>query len=261
VLPLGPLLAWKRADLLAAAQRVWVAGLIAALVVILLLYVTSGSAVLAVFGLGLAAWLIVGALADLAERTKLFRVPPAVSWSRLRSVPRSTLGMTLAHGGLGIVVAGIVASSAWRTEDVLVMRPGQSTEISGYSVLFEGVRQVNGPNYMAERGEFVVSRAGEQLARLNPEKRFFPVQQQSTTESAIRTTGFGDLYIVLGDDQGNGARAVRIYHNPLAPWLWVGAVIMVIGGLISLTDRRYRVGVPGRRRPPSAAPAAAGTIA
>ena len=262
VLPLGPLLAWKRADLLAAVQRVWVAGLVAALVVILLLYVTSGSAVLAVFGLGLAAWLIVGALADLTERTKLFRVPPAVSWSRLRSVPRSTLGMTLAHGGLGIVVAGIVASSAWRAEDVLVMRPGQSTEISGYSVLFEGVRQVNGPNYMAERGEFVVSRAGEQLARLNPEKRFFPVQQQSTTESAIRTTGFGDLYVVLGDDQGSGARAVRIYHNPLAPWLWIGAVIMVIGGLISLTDRRYRVGVPGRRRPSPAAPAAAaGTTA
>ena len=74
-----------------------------------------------------------------------------------------------------------------------------------------------------------------------------------TTESAIRTTGFGDLYIVLGEDQGNGGRAVRIYHNPLVPWLWIGAVIMVIGGLVSLTDRRYRIGVPGRRRLPSAA--------
>jgi cytochrome c-type biogenesis protein CcmF len=258
LLPLGPLLAWKRADLQAAAQRVWVAGLVAVLVVILLLYVTSGSAVLAVFGLGLAAWLVVGAFADLAERTKLFRARPAASWSRLRSVPRSTLGMTLAHGGLGIVVAGIVASSAWRAEDVLVMRPGQSAEISGYGVLFEGVRQVDGPNYTAERGEFLVSRDGEQLARLNPEKRFFPVQQQSTTESAIRTTGFGDLYVVLGDDQGDGSRAVRLYHNPLAPWLWVGAVVMMIGGLISLTDRRYRVGVPSRRRPASAA---AGTAA
>src|SRR5262245_30617062 len=261
LLPLGPLLAWKRADLLAAAQRVWVAGLVAGMAVILLLYVTSGSRVLAVFGLGLAAWLVVGAFADLAERVKLFRTPPAASWSRLRSVPRATLGMTLAHGGLGIVVAGIVAASAWRAEDILVMRPGQSTEISGYTVLFKGVTQVNGPNYAAERGEFVVSRGGEQLARLHPEKRFYPVQQQSTTESAIRTTGFGDLYVVLGDDQDNGARAVRIYHNPLAPWLWFGAVIMVLGGLISLTDRRYRVGVPGRRRPRAAAPAAAGTTA
>ena len=258
LLPLGPLLAWKRADLLGAAQRVWVAGLVAAITVMLLLYVTSGTAVLAVLGLGLAAWLIVGAFADLAERLRLFRVPLAASWSRVRSAPRAMLGMTLAHGGLGIVVAGIVAASAWRAEDILAMRPGQSTDISGYSVLFKGVTQVNGPNYSADRGEFVVSQDGTEVVRLYPERRFYPVRLQSTTESAIHTTGFGDLYVVLGEDQGGGARAVRIYHNPLAPWLWVGGVIMVLGGLISLTDRRYRVGVPGRRRPPSAAPAAAG---
>src|SRR5262245_47255032 len=258
VLPLGPLLPWKRADLLGAAQRVWVAGLVAAIAVILLLIVTGGRAVLAVFGLGLAAWLIVGAFADLAERVKLFRVPLLASWNRLRSAPRATLGMTLAHGGLGIVVAGIVAASAWRAEDILAMRPGQSTDISGYTVLFKGVTQVNGPNYSADRGEFVVSRAGAEVVRLYPERRFYPVRLQLTTESAIHTTGFGDLYVVLGEDQGGGGRAVRIYHNPLAPWLWVGAVIMVLGGLVSLTDRRYRVGVPGRRRPPSSAPAAAG---
>jgi cytochrome c-type biogenesis protein CcmF len=261
VLPLGPLLAWKRADLLGAAQRVWVAGLVAAITVILLLVVTGGSAVLAVFGLGLAAWLIVGAFADLTERVKLFRVPLGSSWGRLRSASRATLGMTLAHGGLGIVVAGIVAASAWRAEDILAMRPGQSTDISGYTVQFKGVTQVNGPNYSADRGEFVVSRDRVEVVRLYPEKRFYPVRLQSTTESAIHTTGFGDLYVVLGEDQGGGARAVRIYHNPLAPWLWVGAVIMVLGGLVSLTDRRYRVGVPGRRRPPSAAPAAAGGTA
>jgi cytochrome c-type biogenesis protein CcmF len=261
VLPLGPLLPWKRADLLGVAQRVWVAVLVAAITVILLLTVTGGSAVLAVLGLGLAAWLIIGAFADLAERVKLLRVPLAASWSRLRSVPRATLGMTLAHGGLGIVVAGIVAASAWRAEDILAMRPGQSTNISGYTVLFQGVTQVNGPNYSADRGEFVVSRDGVEVVRLYPEKRFYPVRLQSTTESAIHTTGFGDLYVVLGDDQGGGARAVRIYHNPLAPWLWGGGVIMVLGGLVSLTDRRYRVGVPGRRRPPSAAPAAAGGTA
>ena len=252
MLPLGPLLAWKRADLLGAAQRIWVAGLAAALVVILLLYAVNGGPVLAIFGLGLAAWLIVGAFADLAERIKLFRTPPATSWSRLRNVPRATLGMTLAHGGLGIVVAGIVAASAWRAEQILVMRPGQSTDISGYSIEFQSVGPADGPNYSAERGEFVVSRDGHELARLHPERRFYPVQRQSTTELAIRTTGFGDLYVVLGEDQGNGARAVRIYHNPLAPWMWAGAVIMVIGGLVSLTDRRYRVGVPGRRRAPSA---------
>ena len=127
-------------------------------------------------------------------------------------------------------------------------------------MLFEGVRQVNGPNYTAERGEFVVSRDGTQLARLNPEKRFFPVQQQSTTESAIRTTGFGDLYVVLSDEKSDAGNIVRIYHNPLAPWLWGGAVLMALGGLISLSDRRFRIGVASRQTramPPAATPSAA----
>jgi cytochrome c-type biogenesis protein CcmF len=258
VLPLGPLLAWKRANLLSAFQRIWVAGLAAAVLVIALLYAMHGGPVLALFGLGLAVWLVVGAAVELADRIKLFRVPVTTSWSRLRGVPRATLGMTLAHGGLGIVVAGIVASTTWRAEDIRVMRPGDTATISGYSVLFDGVDKVDGPNYAAERGRFIVSRHGRELARLHPEKRFYPVQQQTTTEAAIRTTGFGDLYLVLGDDQGDGARAVRIYHNPLVPWLWAGAIVMVIGGLVSLADRRYRVGVPGRRSPRTR-PAAVGT--
>ncbi len=258
VLPLGPLLAWKRANLLSAFQRIWVAGLAAAILVIALLYAMHGGPVLALFGLGLAVWLVVGAAVELADRIKLFRVPVTASWSRLRGVPRATLGMTLAHGGLGIVVAGIVASTTWRAEDIRVMRPGDTATISGYSVLFDGVDKVDGPNYAAERGRFIVSRHGRELARLHPEKRFYPVQQQTTTEAAIRTTGFGDLYLVLGDDQGDGARAVRIYHNPLVPWLWAGAIVMVIGGLVSLADRRYRVGVPGRRSPRTR-PAAVGT--
>jgi cytochrome c-type biogenesis protein CcmF len=260
VLPLGPLLAWKRADLLSAVQRLWVAVLVAAGVVLALLYATGGGPVLAVLGLGLAAWLVVGAGAELADRIRLFRVPVATSWHRFRGLPRATLGMTLAHGGLGIVVAGIVASTTWRAEDIRVMRPGDTAAIGGYDVQFRGVEAVQGPNYAAERGDFVVSRDGQALGGLQPEKRFYPVQGQATTEAAIRTTGFGDLYVVLGDDQGDGARAVRIYHNPLVPWLWWGTIAMVIGGLISLTDRRYRVGVPGRRSP-GAAPAAVGTTA
>ncbi len=256
LLPFGPLLAWKRADLLSALQRIWAAGLAACVVMIALLYATHGGPVLAVFGLGLAAWLMAGAAAELADRIKLFQVPPATSWTRLRGVPRATLGMTLAHGGLGIVVAGIVASTTWRAEDIRVMRPGDTAAIGGYSVAFHGVENVDGPNYAAERGKFVVSRDGRQVARMHPEKRFYPVQRQGTTEAAIRTTGFGDLYLVLGDDQGNGARAVRMYHNPLAPWLWAGVIVMVMGGLVSLTDRRYRVGVPGRRSPRAAATAA-----
>jgi cytochrome c-type biogenesis protein CcmF len=260
LVPLGPLLAWKRADLLGALQRLWVAGGAAAVVVIALLYAIHGGPVLAVFGLGLAAWLFIGAMVDLAERIRLFQASPVASWSRLRGLPRAILGMTLAHGGLGVLVAGIVASTVWNAEDIRMMRPGELVSIRGYDLQFVGVANVDGPNYAAERGEFVVSRNRREIGRLYPEKRFYPVQQQTTTEAAIRTTGFGDLYLVLGDGQVGNARAVRIYHNPLAPWLWAGIIIMVFGGLASLTDRRYRVGVPGRRSPPAQA-APVGTAA
>ena len=117
-----------------------------------------------------------------------------------------------------------------------------------------------GANYLADRAEFIVTRGGKEIARLYPERRFYPVQNQKTSETAIRTTGFGDLYVVLSDDEAGKGHAVRIYHNPLAPWMWGGAVLMVIGGLISLTDRRFRIGVASRRTrqaPPGAAPSAA----
>jgi cytochrome c-type biogenesis protein CcmF len=256
LVPFGPMLAWKRADVLAAAQRLWVAAAAAAVAFALLLYAAGSGKALAALGLSIAAWLVVGAFAELADRVNLFRMPFATSWRRIRNIPRASLGMTLAHGGLGVVVAGIVAISAWRTEQITVMQPSQSVAVGEYRILFEGVRQVAGPNYTAERGAFVVERDGREVARMYPEKRFYPVQGQATTEAAIRTTGVGDLYVVLGDDQGDGSRAVRIFHNPLAPWLWAGAIIMVVGGLVSLTDRRYRLGVPGRRRQSSTATAA-----
>ena len=260
LVPFGPMLAWKRADILAAAERLWLAAVAAAVAFALVLYAAGSSNALAALGLAIATWLVAGAFTELADRINLFRGPLAASWRRIRNMPRAGFGMTLAHGGLGVVVAGIVAISAWRTEQVTVMQPGQSIAVGEYSVLFGGVSQVAGPNYTAERGVFVVNRDGREVARLYPEKRFYPVQGQVTTEAAIRTTGFSDLYVVLGDDQGGGSRAVRIFHNPLAPWLWAGAVIMVLGGLVSLTDRRYRLGVPGRRRQSRVA-AASGTNA
>jgi cytochrome c-type biogenesis protein CcmF len=248
--PFGPLLAWKRADLLGAAQRLWFAIAAAGFAIIVLAYFTSGGPILSLLFLGMAVWLIVGACAELAERLQLFRVPLMRSLNRARHLPRANYGMTLAHAGLGVVLAGIVASTAWREERIAMVKPGDVVDIAGYNLELKGIGDALGPNYMADRAEFIVRRDGKEVARLHPERRFYPVQQQATSEAAIRTTGFGDLYIVLSDEEKGSGRAVRIYHNPLAPWLWGGAGLMMIGGLISLTDRRYRIGAPARRARP-----------
>ncbi len=252
--PLGPILAWKRGDLLGVLQRLWFAGAVALAVLLVVWYVKFGGPVLAVFGMALATWLVVGALVELAERLKLFRIPLADSLQRARNLPRAAYGMTLAHGGLGIVVAGIVGSSAWQVETIQIMHPGDTVEVAGYQLTLEGVSEVQGPNYTSQQGTFLVSRAGSEVVRLHPEKRNYPVQRMPTTESGIHTTSFADLYTALGDRQTDGGWSVRIYYNPLVPWLWAGAIFMVIGGVVSLTDRRYRVGAPTRRRAVKALP-------
>ena len=195
---------------------------------------------------------------ELAGRIRLFRAPFGESLRRAASMPRSAWGMTLAHAAVGVVVAGITASSVWQTEIVRVMKPGDSAEMAGYTVAFAGVREVRVGNYLARRGQFTVSEGGVAIATLWPEKRVYLPQRTPTTEAAIRTTWFADLYIVLGDPDEKGGHAVRLYHNPLVPWIWIGAVLMFLGGAISLTDRRHRVGAPRRSaRPPAARPAEA----
>ena len=157
--------------------------------------------------------------------------------------------MTLAHLGLAVAIFGITASSAWQVERILVMAPGETVEAAGYSFDFGGVETVTGPNYRAERGTFTVTRGDRAVATLSPEKRFYPVQGTQTTEAAIHTTWLADLYVVLGepDTARPGGWAVRIYYNPLVPWIWLGAGLMFLGAGVSLTDRRHRVGAPRTR--------------
>jgi cytochrome c-type biogenesis protein CcmF len=258
-LPIGALMAWKRGDLVGVIQRLWFAGVAALVVLLFVWYVKFGGPVLAVFGMAIAAWLIVGAMVELAERLKLFRTSLADSLRRASNLPRAAYGMTIAHTGLGIVVAGVVGASAWQVETIQVMRPAETVEIAGYEVTLEDVKLTQGPNYTSQLGTFLVTRGGKEVARLHPEKRTYPVQQMPTTESGIHTTWLADLYAALGDPQGDGGWSVRIYHNPLVPWLWAGSVIMVIGGAVSLSDRRYRVGAPARRRRDKALPAGTAT--
>ena len=253
----GPLLAWKRADLAGALGRLKLAAAIVAVVVAATWSVRTDASILALFGIALAAWVVGSAVVELAERVKLFRVPLGDSLRRAGGVPRAAYGMTVAHIGVGIVVAGITASSAWRTESIQVMRPGDSVAVAGYDFAFAGAEELQGPNYTIQRGTFTVTREGRMVARLFPEQRFYTVEQRQTTEAAIHTTWLADLYAVVGDPDGTGGWVTRLYHNPLVPWLWIGAIVIALGGGLSLSDRRHRVGAPARRRRERAVPAGA----
>ncbi|MCP5366206.1 MAG: heme lyase CcmF/NrfE family subunit [Hyphomicrobiales bacterium] len=253
----GPMLSWKRGDLGAALTRLWLACAAAAVAVAVTWLVQTGGSVLGLIGVLFAAWLAVGTLVELAERVRLFRAPAGESLRRLARLPRAAWGMTLAHFGLAVVVAGITGAGVWKVESIQAMKPGDSVDVAGYTYTFHGAQEHQGPNYSALRGKFTVSRGGEPVVDLWPEKRVYTVRAMPTTEAAIHPTFWGDLYAVVGDAQPGGSFVTRLYFNPLVGWMWAGGLIMVLGGVLSLSDRRYRVGAPTRRRVPAGAAARA----
>jgi len=248
----GAMLSWKRADLSGVLGRLKLAFAGTLIVVVTAGYVLGITELLAALGFGLAAWLILGSAVELGDRIGLFRLSPGAAIRRATGLPRAAWGMAIAHGAVGIMVAGITASTAFRSESIQLMRPGEDVTVAGYSLRFDGATAIRGPNYTATRGQFTVRKNGETVTVLTPEKRQYPAEGSNTTEAGIRTTIAGDLYAVLGDRASNGAWSTRIYFNPLVAWIWVGAILMAIGGMVSLTDRRYRVGAP---KPATARPA------
>jgi cytochrome c-type biogenesis protein CcmF len=195
----------------------------------------------------LGVWALVGSLVELADRVRLFRIPFGDSWKRAANLPRSAWGMTIAHASVGIAILGMTGTSAWQSELIKAMRPGESADIAGYTITFDGVRQSEIDNYRSDMGAFTVRRNGAVIASLSPERRFYPVSRMTTTEAAIHTTWVSDVYVALGDPNEAGAWTVRLYHHPLVPWIWIGGVGMMLGGLVSLSDRRFRIGAPERR--------------
>ncbi|MCF8469958.1 MAG: heme lyase CcmF/NrfE family subunit [Parvibaculum sp.] len=244
LVPFGPLLSWKRADIAAATQRLFVAAGLAFFACLTAFAFAHDGPWLAPLGIALAVWLVAGAASEIAWRTKLFAAPFSESLARARHLPRSAWGMALAHGGLGFVVAGIVGVTAWQSELITALAPGESARIAGYTLTLERVGMRDGPNYEATGGVIRVDRGGSFVTRLLPEKRSFPAERQEKTEAAIHTTGVSDLYVVLGDRVEGGKWVLRAYNNPLAPLMWFGGAIMALGGIVSLADRRFRIGAP-----------------
>jgi cytochrome c-type biogenesis protein CcmF len=262
VLPAGPLMAWKRGDLLGSLQRLWFAGVIALAAGLLAYLVVSPAKVMPVLALGLGAWVVAGAVTEVAGRVRLGQVRRGAAgvqevWRRTRGLPRGQWGMTLAHIGVGVFVLGASFELSWRTETAQVLNLGQSIHASGYTLTLQSVGPQDGPNFTADRGVLRVQAPNGAATVMTPERRFYPAQRQTTSQVAIHRYGVSDLYVVLGeqrDSAGKPGWLVRVFFNPWARMIFGGPLLMALGGLISLSDRRIRIAA-GRRA------AAAGLVA
>ncbi|MGA7074266.1 heme lyase CcmF/NrfE family subunit [Bradyrhizobium sp.] len=243
-LPFGPLLAWKRGDLLGAAQRLIAAGIVASIVVAVVWAWTLGGSTFAPLAIGLAMFVIIGAITDIVERTGLFRLPFGTAIRRAGGLPRSSWGTMFAHAGVGIALIGIVCETTWNSENIRSMRAGDVTNIAGYGLKLESLTPREGPNYRETVAKFSVLIDGRVIATMTPSKRNFTTRSATTTEAALLSRGASQLYISLGDIAANGSVGVRIYHKPLVLFIWFGPVLMAFGGMLSLSDRRLRVGAP-----------------
>ncbi|MCI2398787.1 heme lyase CcmF/NrfE family subunit [Aliiroseovarius subalbicans] len=239
VMPLGAMLPWKRAKLARPMKQLAPALALAIAVGALVWAMQTGKSALGPIGMFLGTWMVAGALVDLFNRTG--RGAIGARLARLTRLPRADWGKLLAHGGLGITFMGISGLMAWSVEDIRVAQVGDTYEVAGYQITLEDVRQDRGPNYVTTMADMLVMRDGKQVTRLHPEKRVYPVQAMPTTEAAIANGFWRDIYLVIGDPQADGGWAVRTFIKPFANWIWAGCLIMALGGLVSLSDRRYRV--------------------
>jgi cytochrome c-type biogenesis protein CcmF len=254
-MPFGPLLAWKRGDLLGVAQRLMTAFAIGIVTVAITFAVEGGQSVLAPFGVGLALFVMLGALIDLVERTGLFRLPLATVRQRAGGLPRSTWGTAIAHFGIAVSMLGIICAATWGTERIVSVKPMQSVSLSGYEFSFDGLVQRQGPNYNALVAKFTVRSGGIPIGTMEPSKRSFSARGMTTNEAALMSRALGQLYVSLGDTNNDGSIAVRLYYKPMVLLIWFGAVVMMLGGALSLSDRRLRIGAPKPAAKSALAPA------
>jgi cytochrome c-type biogenesis protein CcmF len=243
-MPFGPLLAWKRGDLLGVAQRLMTAFAVGMAAVAAAFAIKGGVSVLAPFGVGLAFYVMAGAVVDIVERTGLMRMPMAAVRMRAAGLPRSTWGTAVAHFGIAVSMLGIISAGTWGTERIVALKPTQTISLSGYELSFDGIVERTGPNYTAQVAKFTVREGGVPLGVMEPSKRNFSARATSTNEAALMARGASQLYLSLGDANADGSVAIRLYYKPMVMLIWLGALVMMFGGALSLSDRRLRVGAP-----------------
>ena len=233
----GPLARWKKAEIPDLARRLkWALGVSFATALIVPFIAGRWTPMIA-FGLFLAFWVIASAAVGIRERVRHIR---GGLGARLAAQGRAYWGMQLAHLGIAVFIIGVTLVKGYEVERDVRMDIGDSVTVGNYAFKFEGTREVAGPNYRGARGTVEVTKNGKYVEHLYPEKRMYNVQQMPMTEAAIDSSILGDIYVSLGEPVANGAWSVRVYSKPFVTWIWGGCVLMAIGGLVALLDRRYR---------------------
>ncbi|WP_370401717.1 heme lyase CcmF/NrfE family subunit [Sulfitobacter sp. JB4-11] len=251
ILPVGSVLPWKRARLIRAMKPLRYVFVLAIAVGGLAFAMQTGRSLIGPIGMFLAAWILMGVVMELIQRTGR----GDNRWGRLTRLPRADWGKAVAHGGLGITMAGVAGLTAWTVDDIRVAQIDQPFSVGRYELTLQSVEEVRGPNYLATRAEILLTQGGDVVAQLVPEKRFYPVAQMPTTEAAIDYDLARDVYVVIGDQQSGGGWTVRTYIKPMTNWIWIGSALMALGGLLSLSDRRFRVAAGARKSSATPVPA------
>jgi cytochrome c-type biogenesis protein CcmF len=245
ILPVGAMISWKRGKLDRVLRALAPAFVLAVALMGLVWTMQTGRSLMGPIGVFLGVWLVAGSATDLISRTGRTK-----DLSRLFRLPRADWGKSVAHSGLGITMLGIAGMLAWQDEDIRVAKVGEPFTVGAYEVVLNAVNRVQGPNYISTMGEVSLRKDGAEIALLFPEKRNYPVAQMPTTEAAIDYRFMRDVYVVIGDAQSDGGWVIRTYIKPLANWIWAGCLMMALGGVLSLSDRRYRIAAGAKKAMP-----------
>ena len=251
---IGPIARWKKASLPELAVRLRWAFLASVVTALILPLILGHWKPLASLGLMLALWIVTTGVLNIWERVKTTSGQLSV-WQKLIMQTRSYYGMHLAHIGVAVFIVGVTIVTAYQLEQDVRMDVGDTVNAGGYSFRFNGITRIAGPNYEAARAEVEVSRNGNVIKKMYPEKRSYTASGNVMTETAIDSGLFRDLYISLGEPVSGGAWSVRVYYKPFVSWIWGGAVLMAMGGGLALSDRRYALAARKQREAMEAAKA------
>ena len=248
VVGIGAMARWKQDSLKRLLGKTWLMLLASIILGVLLVVLAMPQFMLmAAVGVVMALWVVLTTVQGFYDRIR----NKGFNWNAFATIPRGFYGMSIAHLGVAVFTVGVTLTSLYSTEKDVRMAPGESYQMGGYDYRFEGARAVTGPNYQGQQGHLTVTRDGEEIATLTPQKRIYRVQQNPMTEAAIDAGLFRDLFVALGEPRGEeGAWTLRLYHKPFIRWIWLGTIFMAFGGLLAASDRRYRLAAMREARVP-----------